>query len=315
MAAALLVTLAVASETALAMQFRPTKIDDQGNVVIEALGEIVVGDAGRLRDVVLSLADTMPPGAKIFGLDLDSPGGNLLEAEKLVSAIRVMRAVVIVGPAGQCVSACFLLFAAGAVRIVTPDALIGVHSASESGHETLGSMAMTTAMARDAAALGTPSQIIDKMVQTSPGRTEWLTRDDLALMDVRVVNPEQSEPTAASRSPALSTAPPPARAPTSPYAPANPALALSLPSIAFQQGLADRQGWEQWFGSTAGDFHDGAAFWAEHRGDHKPASCSTSSDKVSDEWTAGCIAAKQRLAPPDARRKTEPDYRRGWNSL
>jgi hypothetical protein len=28
----------------------------------------------------------------------------------------------------------------------------------------------------------------------------------------------------------------------------------------------------------------------------------------------GCVAAQQRLAPSDVRRKTEPDYRLGWNS-
>jgi hypothetical protein len=31
------------------------------------------------------------------------------------------------------------------------------------------------------------------------------------------------------------------------------------------------------------------------------------------DWTAGCLAAKRILAPSDVRRKTEPEYRAGWN--
>jgi len=55
------------------------------------------------------------------------------------------------------------------------DALVGVHSANENQQETDVSLAVTTLMARDAAKDGIPPAIIGKMVETTPGRVEWLT--------------------------------------------------------------------------------------------------------------------------------------------
>ena len=68
-------------------------------------------------------------------------------------------------------------------------------------------MATTTAMARAAADLGVPPQIIGKMVETTPNRMAWLTRDDLALMDVKIIAPQQQ---AAAPAPAPAPSPPPA---------------------------------------------------------------------------------------------------------
>jgi len=41
-------------------------------------------------------------------------------------------------------------------------------------------------IAREAVTLGVPPLIVSKMVQTPPGRMEWLTPQDLALMDVKI---------------------------------------------------------------------------------------------------------------------------------
>jgi hypothetical protein len=122
----------------------------------------------------------------------------------------------------QCNSACFLLFAAGAPKVIAPDALIGVHSASDEGQENLGSMAATTLMARDAADLDVPPQIIGKMVETPPNRVAWVTRDDLALMDVKIMAPEAapppspppSPPPVAFVAPAITSVPAPAPVPS-----------------------------------------------------------------------------------------------------
>ena len=35
---------------------------------------------------------------------------------------------------------------------------------------------------------------------------------------------------------------------------------------------------------------------------------------VRQKWSAGCRAAAERLAAPDRRRKTERNYRAGWNN-
>jgi hypothetical protein len=87
------------------------------------------------------------------------------------------------------------------------------------------------------------------------------------------------------------------------------------PSSAFRDGAADRQAWESWFADLTGDYRAGAGYWAAHRSDPKPATCYGAGAKNLGDWTAGCLAAQQRLAPVDVRRKTEPDYRLGWNSF
>ena len=56
-----------------------------------------------------------------------------------------------------------LLFAAGAPSVRSPHALIRVHSASDRGEETVGSMAFTTAMAREAASYDVLPAIIGKL--------------------------------------------------------------------------------------------------------------------------------------------------------
>ena len=86
-------------------------------------------------------------------------------------------------------------------------------------------------------------------------------------------------------------------------------------SSLFIQGQTDRQGWESWFGALTGDYRTGAWYWSGQRSLPKPGSCNAAPVFTSSDWTAGCFAAQQKLAASDVRRKTEPDYRLGWNSL
>lgn len=86
------------------------------------------------------------------------------------------------------------------------------------------------------------------------------------------------------------------------------------PSAAYRQGQADREGWEAWFGTLTGDDRAGAEYWAGQRSSPNPGSCNVAPSSAGTDWTAGCIAAQQRLAASDVRRKREPDYRLGWNN-
>ena len=161
-----------------ALQFERVAIDNGSIVVLR--GSIIQGDAERL----VAFFRGMPKSDRIVALFLDSPGGNVVEAEKLANGIAAAKLSVAVAENSKCASACFLLFAASPRKYAGTNALIGVHSASENGQETLASMGMTTAMARDAAAFGIPSSIIGKMVQSTPGRMEWLTPLDFQQMGV-----------------------------------------------------------------------------------------------------------------------------------
>lgn len=90
--------------------------------------------------------------------------------------------------------------------------------------------------------------------------------------------------------------------------------APSLHGPAFDAGLADRRAYEEWFASLTGDFKKGLEYWAGQRSLTKPGSCYLPDGSSAGEFTQGCLAGQQRLAGSDSRRKTEPDYRQGWNS-
>lgn len=149
-------------------------------VMIRAVGEIVPGDDKRLRAMIADIGE----GRHVYGVSLDSLGGNVIEAERLALTISEDKLVSVVPSEATCASACFLLFAAGQPRFVGVGARIGVHSVSVAGRENLDALASTTLLARDAAAYGVPPNILGKMVQTLPGQIAWLSATDLKSMGV-----------------------------------------------------------------------------------------------------------------------------------
>ncbi len=188
---------AAAGAPARAMQFGQEPAGG-GALFLTARGQIVAGDYARFAADIARVA----PGQRVLALALDSPGGSVAEAVRLSDLIRHDRLGVFIPSDAKCASACFLLLAAAPRRFAGSDALIGVHSASEAGAETQESLAVTTEMARFAADFGIPPVILGKMVETGPQRMEWLTRGDLAAMQVVVLNdaqiPAEGAPPAAS---------------------------------------------------------------------------------------------------------------------
>ena len=91
------------------------------------------------------------------------------------------------------------------------------------------------------------------------------------------------------------------------------AAAAQEASPAQTQGHADRQGFEQWIQSLPPDQRRGADFWAQERSKPRPQPCAARGKAEPPEFTAGCNDARSRLAGFDVRRKTEADYRVGWN--
>ena len=170
------------TEPTSAMQFSRGEIGD-GEVLIAGRGPILRGDFDRLGQFIAN----MPQTDRIVGIAFDSPGGSVIEAEKIATLVHAYSLIVLVGRGNEYSSACFLPFAAAAKRFVASDALVGIHSASDDGQETVGSLATTTAMARDAADYDVPADILGKMVRTPPNRAYWLTPHDLASMNVVIL--------------------------------------------------------------------------------------------------------------------------------
>jgi hypothetical protein len=278
----------VASVTLLAtpsfaMNFTYSLIgDNKDALAVNMTGEIVPGDANRFYTFYKRL-----PALPVVFI-LDSPGGIVSEAGTIGDDIRGSQIATAVGSKHRCASACFMLFAAGTHRYATPDASIGIHGASsvDTDTETVSSYATDVVMARTLKAWGVPDNIVGKMVTTPSHDIYWLTMGDLTSMGVVIV--------------------PNAPAPSAP-APSVP-LANLPPMV--QKGLADRTAWELWFESLPnGDYRDGAEYWAGQRSLSPPGSCYGSAD-----FNAGCVEAKERLDPTDRLRKSNPDYKLGWNA-
>jgi len=216
--------LALLASPAHALQFDQVTISAT-EVIIGGRGPIVKGDTARLQQALAAVPQTK----QLLALALDSPGGNVVEGEQLARLIRAHRLPVVIPSNSKCVSACFLLLAASPRRLAAADALVGVHSASEDGHETDTSLAVTTLMARVAAEMGIPPAILGKMVQTKAASVEWLTHDDLTSMDVTVFDsdtPSATRQASTAIATQIAPGPPPAPPQASPLPPPLPPQAF-----------------------------------------------------------------------------------------
>jgi len=123
-----LAVLAAALNTAsLAMDFSVQPLPD-GLHVVFADGEIVAGDATRLR-IALQSADRDTFGNKEIALN--SGGGLVNEAFAMVALLDQEKVATIVPPGASCASACAqILFLAGIQRMVLDGGRLGMHSCS-----------------------------------------------------------------------------------------------------------------------------------------------------------------------------------------
>ncbi|HEY4172191.1 MAG TPA: hypothetical protein VGM42_04125 [Rhodopila sp.] len=296
--------------SASGMQFQPIAVSST-EVVVDGRGPIVAGDMDRLTRAVATVA---PAGRALLALALDSGGGSVAEAKQMVGLIRSQRLTVMIPRDSQCASACFLLLAASPRRFAASDALIGVHSASQNGAETDTSLAVTTLMARDAAELGVPPLIIGKMVETTPGRVEWLEPSDLALMHVTVF---EGDPLVALRQPDASQA---RRGvvPSVPNLPVSnvpvPAVVPAVGSSGYAMGRDDRRTWETWLGGLRGAYREGAVFAQTQMFQAAPGLCYGPGNVNRGDFTLGCGVAMQKLAPLAARLRSSAEYATGWNA-
>ena len=87
----------------------------------------------------------------------------------------------------------------------------------------------------------------------------------------------------------------------------------SAPSAAdttsFVRGQAARRDWDSWMASLSSDAKQGAIYWAGERSKRNPEGCDGSAD-----FASACFEARRRLLRIDAERRSDPDFRRGWNA-
>lgn len=319
-----LLQLMLGGTPARALQFDLTAISAT-EVIVGGRGPIVKGDTARLEQALAAV----PQGKRVVALALDSPGGNVVEGEQLAHVVRAHLLPVVIPSNSQCVSACFLLFAASLRRMAASDALVGVHSANEGGRETDTSLAVTTLMARVAGEMGIPPAIIGKMVETTPGRVTWLTHEDLMSMDVTVYDGDivtalrRATTAIATRIGPDQTPVPPQPQQPQPQSQVAPQQAMLMPPAqsvtrpanlppGFDAGRDDRLVWIAWFSGLRGAYRDGAAAALAQLS--QPGSCYGPHGVNRGDFTMGCIVALQRLAPVATRLRGNARYAAGWNA-
>lgn len=308
--------LLLASSATRAMEFTfdlSKAMPDKGSIV--AIGEIQPGDDEKLHRFVAGL-----PGKTILiGVALSSPGGDLLEGVRLATTIRNTHLTT--AAVDVCASACFLMFAAGVRRIASSDARIGVHSVSYRGAEiTESQRAVTTKMARKAVELDVPAAVVSKLETTPADDMAWLTPDDLRSMNVELVSTRVagyqpstplwlggSKDSISNVGSALLTSTRPKKSETVRDVPPPEANPI------FSAGRQARIDYETWFSGLSDDIRTGAEWWAGVRTHAQRDHVNCESGKPL--WTAGCKQAQTILRPSDERRRGEPDFRAGWNSL
>jgi hypothetical protein len=171
-----------------------TKADSKdGKTRINLDGDIAVGDADKIREIIKSSNDA---GRLVATIRLNSAGGNLLESVRIAAILRYAKTATAVLGGATCASACFVVFAAGNEKYAHYSAQLGVHGASDaSGRETVQSNAATISMAKVTKELGVPPAIIGKMVVTPPTQMVWLSVDELRSMGTSMIGkPSQVPP-------------------------------------------------------------------------------------------------------------------------
>src|SRR5215211_6804589 len=170
--------LALSVSIAAAAEIKSFNLKDD-SVEISISGNIALGDIDALRASIKAANDA---GKLVTSLQLNSDGGNLLEAVRVADWVRSAKISTNVGQSATCASACFLIFAAGETKYANDSARIGVHGASEKGVVSRA----TTSMADVAKELDVPWSIIRRIINTPPGEVEWLSLVDLRLMGTKV---------------------------------------------------------------------------------------------------------------------------------
>lgn len=147
-------------------------------------------DAGLVIDGPITIETTFYLGwasfevshehGEVLAYVVNSPGGSVFQAELIAHDMYKTATPIIIFSGSVCASACFLLLAAARIKMISPDAAIGIHSARTPGiGEDRDALAATAEMAKQAAAYGIPDAIIGKLVRTPPDDLSVLTPDEI----------------------------------------------------------------------------------------------------------------------------------------
>lgn len=154
-------------------------------------GEIRQGDAKKLASVISNNSNW------INTIELNSPGGNVMEAMIMGEVVRSARLETIVQPGQTCASACFIIWINGSSRIAFPDeqfknsktgnysySRIGLHrpyiTEINNNDKSLSFQArVMQSVDFYLASRRLPRRIIDQMMSRASNDIYWIKQDDL----------------------------------------------------------------------------------------------------------------------------------------
>ena len=157
-----------------------TVMPSRGGVVVSLSGKIEHGDTDRLEAL---LDGRTKAGVRVHAVALNSPGGYLIEGLAMADLVRERRMTTFAWD--TCASACFVVYAAGAKKLATPMARLGVHTAYEQGGSI--SSKATETMAAACRRFGVPPSVLAKMARTKAPDIAWITRREARAMGVRQI--------------------------------------------------------------------------------------------------------------------------------
>ena len=180
--------------------------------VISIEGEIAFGDERDFVNQALGLDSAI--------VVLASPGGNTFAAIEIGKAIRLKNFVTLVDNNEQCASACALIWLAGVVRFMGPEAQLGFHASYELTPEGAARVqgAANALVGGYLTLLGYSQFQILQFTDADPESMTWMSASDFRDIgiDVRVLEPsgKQTASDEATPSAPASPAPQPAPEPT-----------------------------------------------------------------------------------------------------
>ena len=140
-----------------------------GGGSISIRGKIRDGDFEKFKEFLLANDHLKAFTNRVW---LNSLGGNVTEALKFANLFELSSASVVVGPESKCYSACFIMFAGGVNRTLSPFGELGVHRISLARLETdlNKGKSLVVPVAKDVYTYlldqGMPRALLDKMMET-----------------------------------------------------------------------------------------------------------------------------------------------------
>jgi hypothetical protein len=183
-----------------------TTVSRENKTIVALNGELVEGDASRLREIINASTNAARP---VSGIRLNSSGGSLIEGVRLAGIIQNTKIATVIPSGATCASACFIAFAAGNEKFASATATVGVPGAADRfGRDAAGETPPIVRVVRE---MGLLDAIVEKMLDTRADEIIWLSQDDLRAMGAATtgrpgqITPEQ--PRAVQQSAQLATSP------------------------------------------------------------------------------------------------------------